>query len=92
LHEEYAQQLESSLAENLSRFSDHITRLEVHLSDENGNKESKGDKKCMLEARLKGKQPIAVSTSADTYDQAVDNATDKLTASLHTIMGKSQNY
>ncbi|MFC2093971.1 HPF/RaiA family ribosome-associated protein, partial [Bacteroidota bacterium] len=45
------------ISEGLSRFSEHITRLEVHLSDENSLKEGLNDKRCLLEARLEGRQP-----------------------------------
>ena len=92
IHEAFGDKLENLLSEELSRFSEHITRLEVHLSDENGNKESADDKRCLLEARLKGRQPIAVSGSANTYDQAVDGAIDKLKTSLETILGRMRNH
>jgi ribosomal subunit interface protein len=92
VHEEYSNELEALLTEELTRYTEHITRLEVHLSDENGNKESQDDKKCLLEARMEGRQPIAVSASGDTYDQAVDSAIDKLKASLDTIIGKLRNH
>src|SRR5690606_39314065 len=51
--------LETQLTDGLSRFSSYITRIEVHLSDENANKEGRDDKRCVLEARLEGLQPIA---------------------------------
>jgi ribosome-associated translation inhibitor RaiA len=92
VHEEYHNELEALLTEDLSRFSQYITRLEVHLSDENADKESQDDKKCVLEARMEGKQPIAVSAFANSYDQAVNSAIDKLTASLTTIIGKLRNH
>ena len=92
VHETYQAQLKDLLAEELSRFDEHITRLEVHLSDENGNKESEDDKRCLLEARLKGRQPIAVTDVANTYDQAVNGAIDKLKASLETITGRLRNH
>ena len=44
----------------LSRFGKRITRVEVHQSDENGDKSGRGDKRCVMEARLTGRQPIAV--------------------------------
>ncbi len=84
----YIAQIESEL----NRFSDHITRIEVHLSDEDGHKEGLNAKRCLLEARLEGRQPIAVSSQADTHDQAVSGALDKLTASLDTIMDKLSNH
>ncbi len=92
VHEEYDNELEALLTEELSRFVEQITRLELHLSDENGKKESEDDKKCLLEARLKGRQPIAVSALGNTYDQAVNSAIDKLKTSLETIIGRLRNH
>jgi hypothetical protein len=80
------------ITEEFERFSDSITRIEVHLGDENGNKEGIGDIRCMLEARLKGRQPIAVTSHADTNDAAVSASIDKLKASLETILGKMRNF
>ncbi len=80
------------LSEELDRFSDHITRLEIHLSDENGDKKGQNDKRCMIEARLAGKQPIAVTEFADTLEQAVNGAIDKLKTSLETITGRMKNH
>jgi ribosome-associated translation inhibitor RaiA len=78
-HQVSIAQVSGTVESALSRFSDHITRVEIHLSDENGHKKSKGDKRCMMEARLEGHQPIAVTHEAATLDQAVDGASDKLT-------------
>lgn len=91
INDEYAEKLKEILSTELDRFSDNLTRLEVHLSDENSHKDSKNDKKCVLEARLKGRQPVAVTDTGDTYDQAVDNAIEKLKAMLDTIMGRMTN-
>jgi hypothetical protein len=43
------------------RYSEHITRIEVKFSDEkNSDRDSENDKRCVLEARLKGLQPLVV--------------------------------
>jgi ribosomal subunit interface protein len=63
----------------LSRISDHITRVEVHLNEENSHQGIKNDKRCMMEARLEGRKAIAVNHQAATMTQAVDGAADKLT-------------
>ena len=76
----------------LDRFSEHITRLEVHLSDENGYKDGPNDIRCLLEARLEGRQPIAVTNNANTHEQAVEGALEKLTTSLNTIVGRLRNH
>jgi len=92
MHEAFEAQLDAMLTDELSRFSEHITRLEVHLSDENGNKQGQNDKRCMIEARLEGRQPIAVTANANDYELAVSGAIEKLKASLDTIEGKLRNH
>lgn len=63
----------------LSRFSHWITRVEVHLSDENGNtKADSTDKRCLIEVRPAGLRPLHVSHDAATVAQALDAATDKI--------------
>ena len=75
----------------LNRFSDQITRVEVHLSDQNGDKSGQDDKRCMMEARLKGRQPTAVTHDAATLDQAVDGAADRIQRSIESALGRLQD-
>ncbi|WP_308990891.1 HPF/RaiA family ribosome-associated protein [Mariniflexile litorale] len=82
----------SQIAEELSRYESQITRIEVHLSDENGKKEGRNKIVCLLEARLEGRKPIVVSNQSDTIELAVSGAIDKLKASLETILGRIKNY
>lgn len=82
----------SQINEDLSKYNSQITRIEVHLSDENGKKEGLNDVKCVLEARLEGKAPIAVTQQAGSVELAVSGAIDKLKNSLETILGRIQNY
>ena len=84
--------LSEIIAEKLSRFSDYITRIEAHLSDSNGQKEGQNDKQCVLEARLEGLQPIAVTSNANTYDEAVTGAISKLKSSLDSTIGKLRTH
>jgi len=83
---------ESVIGSALDRFSEKITRVEVHLNDVNGNKSGPDDKRCMLEARLEGMQPVAVSHQAETLEKAVSGATDKLKKSLDSSLGRLRNY
>lgn len=84
-HKEY---YTTQISEGLARFEEHITRVEVHLKDENGKKEGVNDKTCTLEARLKGMQPIAVSSQADSVPKALAFALDKVSAAITTVVGK----
>ncbi len=73
---------------SLSHVSERITRVEVHLSDENGDKSGPDDKRCMMEARLEGRHPTAVTCHAPTVDQAIDGAVEKLLHSLTHTLGR----
>ena len=81
-----------TLEDALNRFADQITRIEVHLSDENADKEGSDDKRCLLEARLKGLRPVVVSHQAENLDFAVSGAIDKLVKSLESTIGKLRNH
>lgn len=85
-------QVEAILQQALGRFSEHITRVEVHLNDENGDKNGPRDQRCMLEARLQGRQPVAVTEHAATREQAVRGAAQKLTRLLQSTLGKLQDH
>ena len=80
------------ILKELDRFQAHITTVEVHLSDQNGKKEGFNDIKCLLEARLEGKKPIAVSALANNVELALSGALGKLKASLDTILGRLKNH
>jgi ribosome-associated translation inhibitor RaiA len=84
--------LSSLIEDDLSRFSEHITRVEIHLADENGQKKGENDIRCILEARLEKRQPIAVTCHANTVEQAVNEALDKLKASIETIYDKLKDH
>jgi CRISPR/Cas system-associated endonuclease Cas3-HD len=87
--QELTEWIEQTVEESLSRFSRRITRVEVHLTDESGAARSRDlDKRCVLEARLAGLQPITVSHDADSVDHALHGATQKLTHSLESTLGR----
>jgi hypothetical protein len=91
--DERQQQYYTSLIdEELKRYQSHITRIEMHLSDQNGKKEGVEDVLCMLEARLEGRQPMAVTHQDDTVELAVSGALEKLKNALETILGRLQNH
>jgi Sigma 54 modulation protein / S30EA ribosomal protein len=86
--EELARQVEAGVEAALSRFSDQITRVEVHLGDESAGRPSGGGKRCMLEARPGRRPPVAVTSYADTLDEAFRGAADKLKRLLESEFGR----
>jgi len=83
-----ARHTEELVRKTLDHFAGQITRVEVHLSDVNGGRAGEKDKRCMMEARVAGLQPIAVSEQADSVHQALDGAAHKLKRSLEGALGK----
>lgn len=75
----------------LERFEGRITRVEVHLNDLNSHKLGERDKRCMMEARIGGLKPIAVSHEAPTLTEAIHMAADKLERAVGHTLGKLQD-
>lgn len=76
----------------LTGLSVHITRVEVHLTDENSDtKGGSDDMRCMMEARLEGRQPVTTTQQAATLDRAIDGAAGKLTRMIETIIGRQRH-
>jgi ribosome-associated translation inhibitor RaiA len=91
-NEALAAHVKSETEHSLSRFSEQITRVEVHLTDENSDKKGGIDGlRCVMEARLEGRQPIAVTHQATTLHQAVTGAVNKLTRLIESTVGRSGN-
>jgi len=87
-HERMAAHVRGVVRSALDRVGDNITRVEVHLSDSNGHKSGHDDKRCMMEARLEGRQPIAATHRGATADQAVDGAAEKLARLVESTVGR----
>ncbi|MGP9800319.1 HPF/RaiA family ribosome-associated protein [Rheinheimera sp. NSM] len=87
--ERLAEFIRDTLQSKLNRFADHLTRIEVHLSDENGQQKNDGnDKRCLLEARFEGLDPVAITEHAATVGQAITGAADKMQRKLSSVIGK----
>ena len=87
-HEALSAHIRSVVEHALNHESAHITRVEVHVADENGPKSGPRDMRCTMEARLEHHQPVAVTFDAATVHQAVDGAADKLTRLVEHTLGR----
>ncbi len=84
--------VDAVVSNTLRHVKDHITRVEVHLADENGGKSGADDKRCVMEARMTNYPPVAVSDHAGSIHQAVDGAARKLRASIETLLGRLDDH
>jgi len=91
VHDSEAGPLKGIVEGVLGRFVGHITRVEIHLSDENAAKRSQDDKRCLLEARPEGRKPIAVSHQAATLILAVEGASEKMARAIDSDIGRQRS-
>lgn len=83
--------VQTEVATALARFDGQLTRVEVHLGDENAGKSGAADKRCMLEARPARQQPVAVTHYAATMEEARAGAIKKLRSVLETRFGRQDD-
>jgi hypothetical protein len=80
------------LNEALARFSQDITRVEVQIRDTNAAKKGADDVRCMLEARISGRDPVAATHHAASQDEAFRGATQRLLHLLDHTLGKLDRH
>jgi ribosome-associated translation inhibitor RaiA len=90
-HEALGAHIRSEVRNTLGHLSSHVSRVEVHVADENGAKPVGNDKRCVMEVRLEGRPPDAVTHHAETVHAAVNGAADKLARLLDHTIGKLQH-
>ena len=86
--EDLSARISAELHNRFDRFSQHITRIEVHLSDEDGDKSGAADQRCLTEARLEGPQPEAASGRAGILEGAYSGAAKKVHRASETTLGR----
>ena len=68
----------------LRHLADRVTRVEVHLRDDNAGKSSAFDKRVTMEARLAGHQPLVVEHATDDLYKSISEAAGKLGRAVQT--------
>ena len=80
--------LEERVRAKLRRFEQRLTHVEVHVEDVNGHKGGDADKRVSLEARARGRDPVAVHAETARVENAVSMAADKAARALAHTLGK----
>ncbi|MDP2359217.1 MAG: HPF/RaiA family ribosome-associated protein [bacterium] len=89
VNDRLARKIRELVRGGLERFGGQVTRVELHLSDEDGDKSAGVESlRCLLEARLAGLQPVSVSHQAPGPEQAVDGAVEKVRRALEKTIGR----
>ena len=82
------EEVRATVENAVSHLSDQLTRVEVHLSDENGDKGGDRDIRCAMEARIEGHEPQAATHQDASLDLALEGAAEKLARALESLFGR----
>ncbi len=85
------EKLEASVRDRLSRFSDRLTRVELHVGDETGERTGGTEIRCQIEARPAGRDPVSVTDQARSIDQAAAGALGKMATTLDRMFGQTSD-
>jgi ribosomal subunit interface protein len=83
--------IERTLAKQLEHHAERLTRVEVHLKDQNSRKKNGIDKHCLIEARPRGLDPVAAEHDAAEWKDAVHEAILKLERALAHKIEKDES-
>ena len=75
VQQRFESDVEDRIGEVLSPFAERLTRVEVHLRDENAQKGGR-DTRCTMEARPRGLDPLAVEAIEEVFSGSVDLLSD----------------
>lgn len=90
--ENVAARIEAQVRHRLARFEERLTRLEVHVSDQNARKGGGDDKTCTIEARPRSGRAIGVTEHAGDVDTAARRAAATLAQRLERFFGKGMRH
>jgi ribosome-associated translation inhibitor RaiA len=87
-HSGLDERVRTLVEEAISRFGDHVRRVDVHLSNENKEKHEDGSNYCMMEALVSGYAPVVVHAHAENLQLSITGAVAKLKRALDSAIGR----
>lgn len=87
-HQGLDEHVETVVRASIGRFDNQVSRVDVHLSNENKEKHADGGNGCMMEARVTGYQPLVVHAHSVNLRQSIDDAAGKLARALDSALGR----
>lgn len=89
--EKFSNYVSGVVSDAFSRFSNQLTHVELHFSDQNSAKNGSMDKRCTIEVRISGRKSTAVTCDANSVDEALVGATDKMIHNIEHTLGKTSS-
>ena len=87
-HQGLDERVREAVESSIGRFGEQVRRVDVHLSNQNGQKHADGDNYCMMEARVSGYEPVVVHAHAENLHLSISGAAGKLKRALDSALGR----
>ena len=84
--------VETAVHNALDRYGDRLTRVEAHLSSDDGAGKSGTGIRCLLEARPTAMDPVVVTGTGDDIEHACHDATRKMQSLLDSTFGRIDSH
>ncbi len=87
--------IEETISHDLAHYTGQITKMEIHLADENGPKGKGGggdEIRCTLDAKVDGFPNFGVTAQDDTLQKALRGAAVKLKGALGSALEKRRGH
>lgn len=86
------QHIHEQVDKALGNLGEQVTRVEVHLRDDKQKRDAHNDKRCTMEVRLAGMEPLVVEDrGADIY-AVISQAADKIKRIARREADKRQDH
>jgi len=86
-HQGLDERVREAVESSISRF-EQVRRVDVHLSNQHGQKHADGDNYCMMEARVAGYDAVVVHAHAENLHLSISGAAGKLKRALDSALGR----
>lgn len=80
--------VEKEVHHALRHCEDDFTRVDVHIHDDNAEKSGSNDKRCKIEARPRGADPLIVEGTGDDVYKTITSTSKKLERAARTFVDK----
>jgi ribosomal subunit interface protein len=83
--------IREQVTHGLRHHPEKFTRVEVHLHDDHAGRNGPDDKRCVMEVRPSGFDPLVVEDAGDDWYKVVNAVSKKLERAIHHFVDRHFN-
>lgn len=84
--------IETHLQRALRHYEDRFLRVDVHIHDDKAGRHGSDDKRCVIEGRPSGGEPLAVEHHGDDFYATATEAVKKFERAVHHFVERQREH